>query len=222
MTSKRPHTRDQSNKDVAKSSMKQISKLSKSSKVRRLLSCHNIHIKHNGTRFQTSEECFLNQFLHSNKRSNTFPGSTQWIPKEWKTKLHNPAAIKQCSKRWSTISPLHRHGQNHPTRVCPCFIRLSQVRIFPKAPILKERNPTRCFDTLNTLPRNFWAQEPVKAMENNQTSKTPLPFNLHRNPSLPSQEGSNRCVTVNKHIGLEEPPVTADLRTTNHAKIKYD
>ena len=38
----------------------------------RFHSCHIVHIKHNGTKFQMSNECLPTQFLQPNKRSMTF------------------------------------------------------------------------------------------------------------------------------------------------------
>ena len=111
----KPHARDRSKKVVAKDSTRWLSKLSRSSNVRRLRSLRNVHVKHNGPKFQTSVKCFPNQFLHPNKRPTTFLGTTQSIPKEPKTKFHSPTTIEQCSNRLSTVSPLHWHIQHHPT-----------------------------------------------------------------------------------------------------------
>lgn len=77
------HTQDQSNNELAKNS--KLAKLSKSSIVRRLCSHQTVHIKHKGTKVQTSEECFPNQFPHPNKRSTTHPGNTHWIQKKRNT-----------------------------------------------------------------------------------------------------------------------------------------
>ena len=106
-----------------------ISWLSRSSHVRRLHSRHNVHIKHNGTKFQIFEECFSSQLLHPNNISITLPSTTQKRPKDLKTKLHSTTAIGQCKRRCSAVSPLQRHKQHHPTSVYPHLIRLSQVRI---------------------------------------------------------------------------------------------
>ena len=73
----RPHKRDQSNRVWINWAFD----LFVSSNMHLFRSFHNNHIKHNGTKFQISDECFPNQILHPNKRSSTLLGNTQLIPK---------------------------------------------------------------------------------------------------------------------------------------------
>lgn len=131
----KPQTQDQSNNILENNSIKRVPEISKSSNVQQLHSHHSVHIKHSGTRFQTCEDCLPNQFHHWNKRSVTILGNTHESPKVQKTQLHNLNAKLQCSKRCSTISPLQRHMQYHPTKVCPLLMRLSEVRIFPHSTV---------------------------------------------------------------------------------------
>ena len=75
--------------------------------------------------------CLPNFAIHPNKSSMTISSRTQWNPKERNKKLHNIKATLQCNRRCSTVSPLQRHIQHHPTSVNPLLMRLSQARIFP-------------------------------------------------------------------------------------------
>lgn len=125
----KPHALDHSNKETTKSSKSWLSEHSLSSKIRWLRSHHMVHIKHRGTRFQTTEECFPNQFRQPRNRSTTRPGNNQNTPNERKTKSHNMAARGQWSNKWSTVSSLHQHIQHHPAKPYSCRIRLSHQRI---------------------------------------------------------------------------------------------
>ena len=82
----KPHTQDQSNKELVDDANNWVLELSISSNIRRLRS---LYIKHNGTKFQMSTECFPGQFLHPNKRSTTFLSNTHWIPKDIKARGEN-------------------------------------------------------------------------------------------------------------------------------------
>jgi hypothetical protein len=46
--------------------------------------------------------------------------------------FHRALVISQCSKRWSTDSPLFLHIQHQSTIMTCCFLRLSMIKIFPK------------------------------------------------------------------------------------------
>ncbi len=115
----KPQTLAQSNKELTRAPFSWSIDLAWSSNAQLLRSVQIVHIKHKGTRFQTPELCFPNQFLHPNNRSTTLPTITHWIPKDWNTKLHNSYATLQCNKRWSTISPLRRHMQHQSTNWIP-------------------------------------------------------------------------------------------------------
>lgn len=72
--------REQSNKVPTKEAKSWSPQPSKSSNVRLLHTLQMRHIKHNGTKFQLSEECIPNQFLHPAKRSITLAGKAQETP----------------------------------------------------------------------------------------------------------------------------------------------
>ena len=108
----KPHTLDQSDKVRISTDCSCSWELSKFSKVCLLLSFHMIHIKHDGTRFQMSDECSLNQFLQPNNKAITVQGNTQWIPIILKMTLHILKAILQSSNKWSTVFTLHWHMQH--------------------------------------------------------------------------------------------------------------
>jgi hypothetical protein len=46
--------------------------------------------------------------------------------------FHRALVISQCSKRWSTDSPLFLHIQHQSTIMTCCFLRLSMIKIVPK------------------------------------------------------------------------------------------
>lgn len=52
-----------------------------------------------------------------------------------KATLHKTYATSQWFNKWSTVSSLCRRIQHRPTREKPLLIRLSHVRIFPKAAV---------------------------------------------------------------------------------------
>lgn len=107
ITMSKPHTLDQSDKVCISTDCSCSWELSKFSQVCLLPSFHMIHIKHDGTRFQMSDECSLNQFLQPNNKAITVQGKTQWIPIILKMTLHILKAILQSSNKWSTVSALH-------------------------------------------------------------------------------------------------------------------
>ena len=84
-----PHARDQSKRVLLKEAIIWTLELSTSSKVRRFLSFQIHHRMHNGTKFQTWDECFPNQFHQPKSKSGIDLGITQDKPKVIKTKLHN-------------------------------------------------------------------------------------------------------------------------------------
>jgi hypothetical protein len=69
--------------------------------------------------------------------------------KRLKIVLHKELAISQWSKRWSTNYPLFLHMQHQSTTMICCLLRLSIVRIFPKA--VDDSEPY----CQNTLPRDL-------------------------------------------------------------------
>lgn len=144
----KPQTQDQSN-NILKTILSNVSqKFSKSSNVQQLHSHHSVHIKHNGTRFQTKEDCLPNQLHHPNKRSVTISGNTHESPNVQKTKLHNLNAKLQHSKRCSTVSPLQQH---------------IQVRIFPHSTVpSKKENLLGAFTHQMHFQGKLFAQGPLK------------------------------------------------------------
>ena len=119
--SPRPKTQDQSNNDLGKDELNFTCKASSSSKVQSL---HSVHHIHSGTRFQTEEKCFLNQFLCPDKWSTTLLNITHWTPNAEKTKVHTAYAMSQCNNKLSIVSPLLLHMQHLSTRVIPLSMRL--------------------------------------------------------------------------------------------------
>ena len=65
----RPHARAQSNRVQFSNNSNWALDVSSSSKIWLFHSNHNSHIKHNGMKFQISDEWFPNEFLDPNKRS---------------------------------------------------------------------------------------------------------------------------------------------------------
>ena len=87
------------------------------------------HIKHKGAKFQMLNECFPSQFHQPKRVPATDLGKTQEIPKDLNTKLHNRLALPQWSKKWSTVSPLHRHMMHQSTKSIILPLKLSHIRI---------------------------------------------------------------------------------------------
>ena len=84
-----PQALDQSKSEPLKEAKNWSSELSMSSNVLQFHSLHRHHIKHNGAKFQTLDECFPNQFHQPKRVSATNLSKTQEIPKDLKIKLHN-------------------------------------------------------------------------------------------------------------------------------------
>ena len=127
----KPQIWDQSYKKLTKISRSWSADLLVSSNVQAFLSCQTDHIRHSGTKFQTLDWCFPNQFLHPNNKSTTRCSKTHWIPKAVKTKFQSTWTKAQCNNRWSTVSPSKQHILHHSIIVYPRRMRLSQVRIRP-------------------------------------------------------------------------------------------
>ena len=85
----KPHAQDQSNKVVANNPKSLSPESTESSNMRLFLSLQIIHITRCGTKFQTFEECFPNQFLQPASKSITLLGRTQETSKDLRAKLHN-------------------------------------------------------------------------------------------------------------------------------------
>ena len=100
----KPHTRDQSNKDLINNAVNWVTELSVSSKVQWFLSLHNLNIKRRGTKFQISDECLPTQFLQPNKRSMTFSGNTHRIPKDLKQNSTNHKQLMLLEQNVSSLS----------------------------------------------------------------------------------------------------------------------
>ena len=94
-----------------------------------------IHITQCGTKFQTFEECFPNQFIQPASKSITLLGRTQETPKDLRAKLHNRKTSPQCRSKWSTLSPLHLHRQHQSIIVQPLFLKWSVVRTLTNAAV---------------------------------------------------------------------------------------
>ena len=117
------------------------------------LSLQIIHIIQCGTKFQTFEERFPNQFLQLASMSITLLGRTQETPKDLRAKLHNQNTLPQCRSRWSTLPitftkaiPIHNYAASFPQMVC-C------ENLPPRNCPNKKRHTTWSLHTPNTLPR---------------------------------------------------------------------
>ena len=160
----KPQVLEQSYNKPENCSLIWINDFSKSSKMWRFLSCHNVHIKQSETRFQTPEKCLPNQLCQPKSKSITLAGITQWIPKVWKTKNHKAEAISQCRRRWSPISQWLLHIQHQPAKTCPLLIKLSQVRILPLAAVHTKKEIRRgALTPQMPFHGNFFLLDPCKA-----------------------------------------------------------
>ena len=99
----KPQVLEQSYNKPENCSLIWINDFSKPSKIRQFLSCHNVHIKQSGTRFQTPEKCLSNHLYQPKSKLITLAGITQWILKVWRTKNHKAEAISQWRRRWSRL-----------------------------------------------------------------------------------------------------------------------
>ena len=71
----------------------------------------------------------------TNNRLAADPSMTQWIPNIWNTSPERAWAKSQWIKRWSTVSPFLQHIQHQFANGKPLLVRLSNVRILPKAAV---------------------------------------------------------------------------------------
>lgn len=93
-----------------------------------------IHQKmHIGTIFHVVALLELPDFHRQARRSSTFLGMTQEIPKREKMLFHRAEATSQCRSIWSTDSPSRLQRQHLSTMIMCLFLRLSTVRILPRA-----------------------------------------------------------------------------------------
>jgi len=74
----------------------------------------------------------LPNFHQQATRSSTLLGMTQQIPKREKM-FHRADATSQCRRIWSTNSPSRLHRQHLSTMIMCLFLRLSKVKILPRA-----------------------------------------------------------------------------------------
>ena len=113
---------------------------SQSSKWRAFLSLQRHHITQCGTIRQTTKfrvsPTWICQLVQN---YSTWHGITQHIPNKPNTIDHNSQAREQCSKRWSTLSPLDLHKQHQSTMIRWRFLRLSIVKSFPKAAVQEKK-----------------------------------------------------------------------------------
>jgi hypothetical protein len=107
--------------------------LSRFSKHLRFLSLQIHQNKHIGTIFHDVALLDLPDFHQQETRSGTLLGMTQEIPKREKMLFHRAEATSQCRRIWPTDSPSHLHRQYLSTMIMCLFLRLSKVRILPRA-----------------------------------------------------------------------------------------
>ena len=115
-------------------SLRSATNLSKSSKCQLFISLQMHHIKQWGIAIQIAEfRCLPNFPCQQANRSTTVFDITQWMPNRVNTIDHKSKSIEQWMKRWSIDSPFILHIQ-HQSKIKICrFLRLSIVKIFPKA-----------------------------------------------------------------------------------------
>jgi hypothetical protein len=75
----------------------------------------------------------LPDFHQQATRSSTLLGMTQEILKREKMLFHRVEATSQCRRIWSIDSPSRSHRQHLSTMIMCLFLRLSIVRILPRA-----------------------------------------------------------------------------------------
>jgi len=107
--------------------------LSRFSKHLRFLFLQIHQNKHIGTIFQVVALLDLPNFHQQATRSSTLLGMTQEIPKREKMLFHIAEATSQCWRIWSIDSPSRLHRQHLSTMIMCLFLRLSKVRIIPRA-----------------------------------------------------------------------------------------
>ena len=113
------------------------------------------HIKQRGTAIQIAEFwCLPNFPCQQANSSTTVFGITQWMPNNVNTIDHKSKAIEQWMRRWSTNSPFLLHIQHQSKIKIYCFLRLSIVKIIPKAAVHTKKSNSRGDLRLpNSLPR---------------------------------------------------------------------
>jgi hypothetical protein len=114
----------------SKNSSKELSRFSKHL---RFLSLQIHQNKHIGTIFHDVVLLDLPDFHQQGTRSSKLLGMTQEIPKREKMLFHRAEDTSQCIRIWSTDSPSRLHRQHLSTMIMCLFLRLSKVRILPRA-----------------------------------------------------------------------------------------
>jgi hypothetical protein len=107
--------------------------LSKSSKHLRFLSFQTHQKMQIGTIFQITALLGLPNFHQQANKSITLLSITKDIPNRVNILLYIAEATSQWRKRWSTDSPSLLHKQHLSTMMICLFLRLSTVRILPRA-----------------------------------------------------------------------------------------
>ena len=83
----------------------------------------------------TADLCLLNLWSQVAK-SSTIP---HWTPNNGNTKFHNSLAIGQCIIKWSIVSSPLLHMQYKSTTTTWCLLKLSIVKILPKAAVQRKK-----------------------------------------------------------------------------------
>ena len=142
------------------------------------------HIKQWGTAIQIAAfRCLPNFPCQQSNSSTTIFGITQWIPNKVNTIDHKSKAIGQWIRRWSTDTSFLLHIQHQSKIKIFCFLRLSIVKIFPKAAIqTKKSNSKRDLRLPNSLPRErlieTFCQNLVIRTNNKTSSHSRFPTHL--------------------------------------------
>jgi len=107
--------------------------LSMSLKHLKFISFHTHQKMHIGTIFQIATLLGLPEFHQHANKSITLLGITQNIPKRVKREFHKAEATSQWRRSWSTDSFFLLHKQHLFSMTKCLFLRLSTVRILPRA-----------------------------------------------------------------------------------------
>ncbi len=119
--------------------------LSQSSKWRAFLSLQRHHMTQCGTIRQTTIFRVSPKLTcQPAQRCSTWQGITQDTPNKPNTIDHSSLAKEQCSKRWSTLSPLCLHKQHQSITIRLRFRKLSIVKRFPKAAVQEKKAIRGC------------------------------------------------------------------------------
>jgi hypothetical protein len=113
-------------KEIFKKDLNYANLLSRSSKFQSFLSLQRHHLPHDSTMRATTIDQQAN-------KSTPQLGITQDRPKQLKKAFHKVQATSQWRRRWSTNSPFFLHIQHLSTTITFHFLRLSVVKIFPRA-----------------------------------------------------------------------------------------